>query len=364
MHFNSTHMSKKEQSKISSFFRMTGIALLTTVMLNVTILLIHYGSLLYDNEGEFIYNQIMPLEILFIFLFLLSLLWSHSKISDFFNSSFFLERKPVYKAIIEMLTVILISLLLLNLVFFIPFTLIYPDVESIPEQLRTAYVLTCFLSLFFYYFVEREKSQKIFQAELIRSAQLQKENFQAQLQHLKNQVNPHFLFNSLNVLGSLIKKDREQAVVFVKRLSDVYRAFLNYSDQQLISLEKELELTNAYIYLLKTRFGSNISFEINVESKYLSCRLPPGSLQMLVENAVKHNASTTRNPLIVTVYTESEKLVVQNTIRPRKEQVKSTGSGLVNIKKRYRYLSNQEVEQNESQTEFIVKLPLLKAEKQ
>lgn len=258
---------------------------------------------------------------------------------------------------------VLVSLLLLNLVFFLPFTLLYPDVESIPEQLRTAYVLTCFFSLFSYFFVEREKSQKIFQTELIRSAQLQKENFQAQLQHLKNQVNPHFLFNSLNVLGSLIKKDRDQAVVFVNRLSEVYSAFLNFSDKQLISLEKELELTRAYIYLLSTRFGSNIKFKIDVNTECLSFRLPPGSLQMLVENAVKHNASTIRNPLIVSVYTEREKLVVQNTVRPRKEQVKSTGSGLVNIKKRYRYLSNQEVEQNESQTEFIVKLPLLKVGK-
>ncbi|SDG67869.1 sensor histidine kinase [Psychroflexus sediminis] len=357
-------MSKKGQSKISSFFRIIGIALLTTVLLNAIILLVHYGSLLYDHEGQLIYKQIIPQEILLTFLFLLSLFWSHSKISDYFNSSIFLERKPVHKAIIEILTVVLISLLLLHLVLFIPFNLLYPDVDPIPEQLRTAYVLTCFFSLFFYFFVEREKSQKIFQAELIRSAQLQKENFQAQLQHLKNQVNPHFLFNSLNVLGSLIKKDRAQAVVFVNRLSDVYRAFLDFSDQQLIPLEKELELTKAYIYLLSTRFGSNIRFDIDVESKYLSCQLPPGSLQMLVENAVKHNASTIRNPLIISVFTEHQKLVVHNNIRPRKEGVKSTGSGLVNIKKRYRFLSNQEVELKENSSEFTVKLPLLKAEKQ
>lgn len=356
-------MIKKDQSKISSFFRIIGIALLTTVMLNVTILLINYGSLLYDKKGQLIYKQVMPQEFLFVFLFLLSLLWAHSKVSDYFNSSSFFERKPVYKAIIEIFTVVLVSLLLLNLVFFLPFTLLYPDAESIPEQLRTAYVLTCFLSLFFYFFVEREKSQKIFQAELIKSAQLQKENFQAQLQHLKNQVNPHFLFNSLNVLSSLIRKDQEQAVEFVNRLSYVYRSFLNSGDKQLISLEKELELTEAYIYLLKTRFGSNIKFKVDVNRGYLFFKLPPGSLQMLVENAVKHNASTNRDPLVVSVYTENEKLVVQNNIRPRKEQVKSTGSGLVNIKKRYRYLSNQEVEQYENQIEFIVKLPLLKVEK-
>lgn len=356
-------MFEKNHSKISSFFRIISIAILTTVVFYFIAVLINHGSLIYDQEGNLIISQVLLEEIFFTFLFLLSLLWAHSKISDYFNSSRFWKKRPVYKALIEIFTVVLVSLLLLNLVYFLPFRLLFPDIEPIPDQIRTGYILTCFFSLFFYFFVEREKSQKIFQAELIRSAQLQKENFQAQLQHLKNQINPHFLFNSLNVLASLIKKDQDKAIVFVSRLSEVYRAFINFSDKQLIPLENELELTKSYIYLLTTRFGSNIKFDVDVNTKYLGFQLPPGSLQMLVENAVKHNGSTIRNPLTVSIYTNDENLVVRNNVRPLKQQAKSTGSGLLNIKKRYRYLSDQEVELIKSDTEFTVKLPLLKVDK-
>ncbi|MBZ9730186.1 histidine kinase [Salegentibacter sp. JZCK2] len=222
--------------------------------------------------------------------------------------------------------------------------------------------MTIILSLFFYFLVERERSKRRLQEKILRSTQLQKENYQAQIQSLKNQVNPHFLFNSLNVLSSLIRKNQSQAREFVYRLSKVYRSFLDHSHEQLVPLQKEMELTEAYIYLLSTRFGDNVRFEINVSKDHTHLLLPPGSLQMLVENAIKHNGSTRKKPLIIQICSEKDELVVKNNLQPRLEKMESTRMGLKNITRRYKFLTNKEVKFNTSEKEFIAKLPLLKVE--
>ncbi len=216
------------------------------------------------------------------------------------------------------------------------------------------------ITLFFYYFVERERSKKQLQKEMLHAARLQKENFQAQLQSLKSQVSPHFLFNSLNVLRSLIPQDPGKASDFTERLSDLYRAFLENSVQQLIPLKKELEVVNSYIFLLETRFGSAVKFELDIPSEVEQLQLPPGALQMLIENAIKHNGSTRKKPLRIEIFVEEDYLCVQNNLQPRLDEVRSTNTGLENIRRRYDYFSDKEVIIEKSKEKFIVKLPLLK----
>lgn len=331
------------------------IAALTTVLFYYLMVFMHQGYIMFPS----FYNLV---EMGLAFLFLLFLFWMHHGISGIMESDMFKKTSPVQRTIIELSIVILATLLLTFIVTYLPSFYIFPPEAILPERVRTAFVITIILSLFFYFLVERERNKRKLQEKIIRSNQLQKENYQAQIQSLKNQVNPHFLFNSLNVLSSLIRKNQSQAREFVHRLSKVYRSFLDHSHEQLVPLQKELELTEAYIYLLSTRFGDNVRFEIKVSEDHKHSLLPPGSLQMLVENAIKHNGSTRKKPLLIKIWSKKEELVVKNNLQPRLEKMDSTKTGLENITRRYKFLTDQEVEFTATEKEFIAKLPLLKPE--
>lgn len=186
------------------------------------------------------------------------------------------------------------------------------------------------------------------------------ENMRAQLLNLKNQINPHFLFNNMSVLSSLVYKDQDKAVDFINQLSKVYRYLLENHNNELVDLKKELEFVDAYIFLLQIRFDKNIQFEINIPEDRHSLLLPPMSLQMLIENAIKHNVVSEESPLSITLSVEGNKLVVCNSIHLRTVVEESTKTGLKNIKDRYRFFSSEEPEILETKQSFCVKLPLLK----
>ncbi|QMU28752.1 sensor histidine kinase [Adhaeribacter radiodurans] len=245
---------------------------------------------------------------------------------------------------------------------YLPTNILLPSVEVLPIRVRSSFVVGAIISLFFYYFVERQRKTKLLQAEHLRAEQLHKESYRAQLEALKNQINPHFLFNSLNVLHSLIYVDQDKAAQFLSQLSEVYRFLLDSSSKQLVPLKTELELVHAYLYLLKTRFGENVQFQVEVPDAYRQLELPPTAAQMLIENAIKHNGSTSRKPLLISIFVADGKLVVKNNLQPRFDEVKSTKIGLKNISTRYSYLTSQEVEIEQMDQEFIVRLPLLKVE--
>ncbi len=128
----------------------------------------------------------------------------------------------------------------------------------------------------------------------------------------------------------------------------------------MISLKKELEVVNSYIFLLETRFGSAVKFELDIPAEVEHLQLPPGALQMLIENAIKHNGSTRKKPLRIEIFVEEDYLGVQNNLQPRLDEVRSTNTGLENIRRRYEYFSDKEVVIDKSKEKFIVKLPLLK----
>lgn len=188
---------------------------------------------------------------------------------------------------------------------------------------------------------------------------LKKENIQAQLDTLKNQVNPHFLFNSLNTLAALIPEDSDLAVKFVEKLSKVYRFVLEIKDKQFISLKDELKAIDSYSFLLKMRFGENIQFTRNIKASDQQLLIIPLSIQMLVENAVKHNVISTDKPLHIELFIEGDYVVVKNNLQPKKQIHSSTKTGLINIQKRYTLLSNKEPIFIADNAFFIVKLPLI-----
>jgi sensor histidine kinase YesM len=188
---------------------------------------------------------------------------------------------------------------------------------------------------------------------------LKRESLKAELNALKTQVNPHFLFNNLNTLSSVIPEDPKLAVDFVQQLSKLYRHILEVKDEQSILLKDELDVMKAYAFLLQTRFGRNLDVVINIPEEKLNKRIVPLSLQILMENAIKHNIVSSDKPLKIEVAALNGKLVVSNNLQKKNQVNESTGIGLTNIRNRYKLLGNGEVEVKESGSDFTVSIPLI-----
>lgn len=204
------------------------------------------------------------------------------------------------------------------------------------------------------YFIEKARKNQL-EAEMLK-----KENTEARFQALRNQINPHFLFNSFNVLSTLVYKDPELSARFIEQLSSVYRYLLSNQDKKLVTLREELDFINSYTFLLKIRFGENFQLKKEIEEDKLDQHLAPASLQMVIENAIKHNAFTRKNPLNIQVFSENGYLNITNNLQEK--EIKETGThlGLKNITSRYRFLSEKQVEVIKSETTFTVRIPLIK----
>lgn len=234
---------------------------------------------------------------------------------------------------------------------------------SIPEAFDTTffnkYMASLIITTIIISIYEGAYAFQLFKKGLIKNEELQRKNTQAQLDALKNQVNPHFLFNSLNTLISVIPEDTKIAVKFAENLSSVYRYILEIRDKELITLEEELNCVYAYQYLLSIRFGKHIEFEFkdleHIQGKYVV----PLSLQMLMENAIKHNIVSQAKPLKISIYLENDLLKVCNNLQEKTQNVESTGIGLKNIQQRYQLLANKEITIEKTETIFCVCLPIL-----
>lgn len=211
-----------------------------------------------------------------------------------------------------------------------------------------------------YYLTANQRSSQQMQVLRLQAEQLQKEAAQAQFAALRNQVNPHFLFNSLSILSSLVEVDAKLSVQFINRLSKAYRYILEQRDAERVPLRTELDFIESYTFLLSIRFDERLQVRINVPNadrdRY---QIAPLTLQLLVENAVKHNQMSDEDPLFVRIDREGDYLRVVNPLQPRPQPEDSTGVGLTNIINRYRLLSKQPVWIGEVDNEFFVKIPLL-----
>lgn len=198
-----------------------------------------------------------------------------------------------------------------------------------------------------------------FLRQAIINRNLQKEIAILQYRQLKNQINPHFLFNSLNVLVSLINKNQDTAVKYTKELSAVYRYVLTQDLQDMVTVKEEMKFIDSYIGILKTRFNDGLEFRFDIRPTDMSKSVPPMSLQLLIENAVKHNAVLPDNPLIINITTVGHNLCVSNNIIPRMSHSEGTGVGLRNLSKKYAILTKSDISVCKDSDTFTVKLPLL-----
>ena len=196
---------------------------------------------------------------------------------------------------------------------------------------------------------------------IIEAEQLKIQHIRSQFEVLKNQVSPHFLFNSLNTLISIIPEHPDLAIEFTEKLSKVYRYILQNKDKELVELENELAFTKSYIFLLKIRFGENLKVNYKIKDEFKHHLVAPLTLQMLVENAIKHNIISKAKPLTIDIYVENgNSIIVRNNLQIKNVVKQSTKVGLENIIKRYKYLSNQAVDVISTAGNFIVSLPLIK----
>ena len=195
--------------------------------------------------------------------------------------------------------------------------------------------------------------------DLVSLSNMQREQAVVNYDILRNQLNPHFLFNALTSLNSLIFENQELASDFLQQLSKVYRYTLQNKDKEIVSIRTELDFVSNYIFLLKTRFGDAIDFNIDIDDKTRDKGIVPVITQMLIENAVKHNVVSVSRPLQVSIFNDERFLFIENNLN-RKEQVETSNKqGLQNLMTLYKYLSEDPVEVIESENEFKVKIPLL-----
>jgi two-component system, LytTR family, sensor kinase len=227
------------------------------------------------------------------------------------------------------------------------------------DKMNTGLIVMAMLSAF-YLSANRRAYQRMRDVET-KAQRLEKENAQAQLAALKNQVNPHFLFNSLSILSSLVQLDPDLSEKFIDQLSRAYRYILEQKDNERILLKTELDFIQSYTFLLKIRFDEKFDLQLNVPHDLRTrFSVAPLTLQLLVENAVKHNRMSAREPLTVTVLVEGDCLVVSNPIQLRPQaELSSTGVGLENIINRYALLTDRPVWIGEQDGAFVVKIPLL-----
>ena len=200
------------------------------------------------------------------------------------------------------------------------------------------------------------------QQSKVIAEQLEKENTEIRFETLKGQLNPHFLFNSLNVLSSLIGKDSEKAQQFVDEFSMVYRYTLDVIDKQVVELSEEMEFVKAFLYLQNIRFRDAMSYDINIDAEKLNKFVPPLALQTLLENCFKHNRASEDFPLRIKIFNEENYIVVVNNLQRKNREGDSKRVGLNNLKKRYALLSKVEPEFNVTENEYIAKIPLIESE--
>ncbi|MDW8852874.1 histidine kinase [Flavobacterium sp. MMLR14_040] len=183
-------------------------------------------------------------------------------------------------------------------------------------------------------------------------------NLGAQYELLKQQVNPHFLFNSLNTLKSMVDIQDPQSSDFILKLSDFYRFTLESRKMDLISLREELQILDSYVYLLKARFEDGFVMLNEIDPKQYDSAIPPFTLQLLIENCIKHNVVSLDKPLKIKLYTEGDFLVIENQIQLKRGAL-STGVGLDNINQRFMHLIHKEIEIDKTETTFKVKIPMI-----
>tara|TARA_R110002126_G_scaffold411_19_gene2743 strand:+ start:624 stop:1658 length:1035 start_codon:yes stop_codon:yes gene_type:complete len=326
-------------------------ALLIGVLVSLPKTIYLYNGIM---EGNLDFSMSWVADFLYRYLFFYCFSWSVIQLNANIDYEGF-KWSPILKWIVILVINVVLLLVVVKVI-----KMAYPLINGrILEPHEEGWINFTFINLsivlFFIARLLRVSTDK--QESRIENEQLKQQNLENELAALKNQIDPHFLFNSLNSLSSLIREN-EKATQFVNKLSYMYRYILQSGEINLVPAKDELKFLDCYIFLMKTRYRDRIQIEVNIADDFLDRMIPPLALQSLVENSVKHNEISSTNPLTVKVYSSGESLFVENPIRIRSTLAEGMGTGLYNLKKRYSLLLKNELIVSNDNEIFKVELPL------
>ena len=302
----------------------------------------------------------------FVFYYMISSLFTgalwgaNDYLSDYLDERISWLEKPIFRLVVTIVLTLCITVAITFVFFWLVESMTSGKALSayLPSEyypfFKNVLVVTFLISLFMHgraFLLSWRDAQ-------VEAERLKKDQAMARYEALKNQVNPHFLFNSFNVLSTLVHKDADLAEQFIQQLARVYRYVLTSREKEVVPLREELEQLKAYLFLMQIRFGERFQADVRLaemEEKYVA----PLTLQMLVENAIKHNEVSKARPLLVRVYEDGGDIVVENNLQKKVQTEESLGLGLNNIREQYRILSDREVLVIESEKVFEVRVPML-----
>jgi len=338
-------MSIKNEKTVNidnALVRITGIAFIGIIMP-----LIFYTGSDYSGLIKWI---IISTSLTFI-------AWETSRhIISFLWDKYPWEVNPVLHLLFNILFLTILTIILFLIVYFVNW--LFDDISgNYWKRMRGVHV-----AIFLITFLTTSIYEGIFlfykwKESLVLAVLLEKENIQSQFETLKNQVNPHFLFNSLNTLSSLIPENPKKAVEFVNNFSSIYRYVLDVKELNSVELKDELDFVKSYIYLQKIRYGENLHLIINIEENKLLSHIMPLSLQVLIENAIKHNEISDAYPLRIELTNTNDYLFVKNNLKKISDTLDSPKMGLKNLMERYRLVSYNKPHFHQNENEFIAGIP-------
>jgi sensor histidine kinase YesM len=331
-----------------------------TLAAGVQLIVITYNNLtgFYSLSGpadfmiRFLSGTLMSLLAIFL------IAWADLRIIHHLNRTFPWESRLISRISFQFFLTIALALLASSMITWVSHLL-----NTYPEGLATVmvdnFLVSAVLNLIlmaileaWIFFMEGSESRK-------RTEYLEKELSQIRFEVLKNQINPHFMFNSLNVLSGLIDKDTEKAHQFIDEFSHIYRYVLETIEKPVVTVREELEFARSYIFLQQIRYGEHLGLQIDLSSDVLDTWLPPLSLQVVLENAIKHNRVSDQRPLHIDIVHDDGHLVVTNNLQLKIASGRSTGVGQENLIRRYRMISRKVPSFRMAARHYQVRLPLM-----
>lgn len=318
---------------------------------------------LFFTDEHNLKNFMLTLLISSMYSFLIGI--GNGFINDFLNKKFPWSEATTKRAIISIACILVANFIIVYFCNYINFV-VFQKKATTEEFFSGKYNFTnwfmvniaLLISAFLHAKGFMEELKKNTKKEVVEQKLIAK-SANAQFETLKNQLDPHFLFNSLNVLSSLIDENPKQAQTFTASMSKIYRYVLEQKDKELVTVEDEMEFAKTYCELLKTRFEESVDFVFDVKKEDYKRYVVPLSLQLLLENCIKHNFATSSKPLIIKVFSENDTLCIENNLQVREQMKESAGIGLANIVQRYSLLTKRNVFIEKSEDYFKVKLPIL-----
>jgi len=331
---------------------------LTMYIIIGALILILLAFLVAKNEV----NSMVMITVGWLAIIILLLYFGNKAITAFLNQELPWSEYLSTRFFVQLLASLIYALICFNASYFI-FKFVFTKDPPSPSQIISVnlysvlIILPSFSIYYVIHFMKQWKNSKV------ESEALQKESVKSQLLNLKNHLDPHFLFNNLNILSTLIEKGEKNSTDYINKFAEVYRYMLQNNTKELILLSDELEFIQSYLQLIKMRFQDALRFNVDIPSEKLELTIPPLTIQMLIENCIKHNSLNDSNPLQIDIaYRKQNYLLIKNNLTARKVRFHSNGSGLENIKNRYSFFTDRKITIENDGAHFLVQIPLIELE--